>query len=325
MKNEIKLSVIIPCYNVEKFIDNLIECLSDVDSNNIEYIFINDGSTDKTKDKLLSFCKKDKRAVLLNQKNQGAALSRNNGIKISKGKYIIFIDSDDFIKPDSLKLIIEALEKENADILCIKSKHVNENYNYSKQRIYSLKYEIYDHKDLEKIFIQAMAMKGVYIGSPHMFVKKEIIHKLPNYPNVFKDVIGEDAQYNLNCLELGKTILVSNDVYYYYRQRKGSLMHSKFNEKLISILSCNDKLLNNKYSSEVKTHTLARNYLNSIYVLKKMINSKYKNVDNIKFVYSIFSNNRKYLRKAREFIWGIRLFTPLCTPYFYLCLRSKIK
>ena len=96
-----KISVIIPIYNSEKY---LIECLNSVINQtlkNIEIICIDDGSTDNSSNILQIYNKFDRRFILLKQKNRGAGISRNKGIKISKGKFISFLDSDDMYYDDS--------------------------------------------------------------------------------------------------------------------------------------------------------------------------------------------------------------------------------
>lgn len=115
MKNA-DISVIVPIYNCEKF---LAECLNSLQSQsfgNIEILCVNDGSTDNSLKIMREYAKKDKRIKILNQKNQGQSVARNNAIKKASGKYLAFIDADDYINDCFLEELHSAAIAENADI-----------------------------------------------------------------------------------------------------------------------------------------------------------------------------------------------------------------
>ena len=110
------VSVIIPVFNAEK---HLQECLNTVRNQllrNIEIICINDGSTDDSLNIVLSNADKDQRITVINQKNCGAAISRNNGLKVAKGEYITFLDSDDYFENDFLFSMYEKCKKYKSDV-----------------------------------------------------------------------------------------------------------------------------------------------------------------------------------------------------------------
>lgn len=111
--NKNLVSIIIPAYNLEK---HLFKCLNSVISQtykNLEIIIVNDGSTDKTKDVIDDFLKKDSRILAVHQKNQGLSASRNNGIKISTGDFISLIDGDDAIAPNFIEDLLKHITASN--------------------------------------------------------------------------------------------------------------------------------------------------------------------------------------------------------------------
>lgn len=111
--NKNLVSIIIPAYNLEK---HLFKCLNSVISQtykNLEIIIVNDGSTDKTKDVIDDFLKKDSRILAVHQKNQGLSASRNNGIKISTGDFIALIDGDDTIAPNFIEDLLKHINTSN--------------------------------------------------------------------------------------------------------------------------------------------------------------------------------------------------------------------
>ena len=119
MNENIKVSVIIPCYNSERFLKECLDSILDQTLREIEIICVDDGSTDGTLGILHEYAQNDKRVQILNQKNQYAGVARNNGMDVSTGKYLSFLDSDDFFEPTMLEKMYEKCEKDEADIcLC---------------------------------------------------------------------------------------------------------------------------------------------------------------------------------------------------------------
>lgn len=124
----IKVSVIVPVYNVEKHLEKCLDSLVNQTLKDIEIIVINDGSTDRSQS--IIECYKNKYPAIIkvvNQTNQGISASRNKGIELSTGKYISFVDSDDYVKTDMLKKSYEYIEKTHADIIVWNYCEVNEN------------------------------------------------------------------------------------------------------------------------------------------------------------------------------------------------------
>jgi glycosyltransferase involved in cell wall biosynthesis len=110
------VSVIVPVYNVENFLDYCITSLTKQTYKNIEIILIDDGSKDKSGDICDEWYKKDSRIKVIHQKNGGLSAARNKGLENSKGDYICFVDSDDFVKENFIEAFIISMEKTNADI-----------------------------------------------------------------------------------------------------------------------------------------------------------------------------------------------------------------
>ena len=117
MNNNIKISIIVPVYNVEKYLRECLDSLINQTLEDIEIICVNDGSTDSSPQILEEYASKDSRIKIFNQKNQGVSSAYNNGIKQVKGKYFTIVDSDDWIREDSCELLYETIEKRKSDIL----------------------------------------------------------------------------------------------------------------------------------------------------------------------------------------------------------------
>ena len=107
------ISIIVPVYNVEKYLNRCLDSIINQSFINFELILINDGSTDKSGKICDKYAQIDKRVRVIHKKNEGVSLTRNLGINIAKGDYITFIDSDDWIEQDFLKKAIEYIKENN--------------------------------------------------------------------------------------------------------------------------------------------------------------------------------------------------------------------
>ncbi|HNY25255.1 MAG TPA: glycosyltransferase [Alphaproteobacteria bacterium] len=118
MKQTIKISVIIPVYNAEKFLEKCLEHIVHQTYKNLEIIIVDDGSTDNSPVIYNQYAKKDKRIKIKKQKNSGPAVALNTGLLMATGDYIHFHDHDDFVNLDYYELMAKAAETTNSDILC---------------------------------------------------------------------------------------------------------------------------------------------------------------------------------------------------------------
>ncbi|MBR3628081.1 MAG: glycosyltransferase family 2 protein [Elusimicrobia bacterium] len=117
-----KISVIVPTYNVEKYLSQCLDSILNQTFKDFECICINDGSTDNSLSILQKYASKDNRIKIINQENKGLSGARNAALKIVTGKYITFVDSDDFVSSDYLEKLINLAEKENSDIVYCRHK-----------------------------------------------------------------------------------------------------------------------------------------------------------------------------------------------------------
>ena len=155
------VSIIIPVYNVEQYLAQCLDSIINQTITNIEIICINDGSTDHSANILKSYKERDHRIKILTIDNQGAGIARNVGMNIATGKYIIFLDSDDFFEPDFIKKLYEKSEKDNLDIAvcrCNGYDNLTDQYttiNYSIKDELLPKKEFFNYKDIKNAFFDS--------------------------------------------------------------------------------------------------------------------------------------------------------------------------
>ena len=117
MTSNVKVSVIVPVYNVEKYLKDCLNSVINQTLEDIEIICVNDGSTDNSLAILEDYAKKDSRIKIINQKNKGLSGARNTGMKHVQGEYILFLDSDDWLKEDALSELYWSHLDDNLDML----------------------------------------------------------------------------------------------------------------------------------------------------------------------------------------------------------------
>ena len=114
----IKVSVIIPVFNVEKYLNQCLDSVCAQTLKDIEIICINDGSTDNSYNLLCEYAKLDSRIIIINQSNKGVSSARNAGVKLARGEFLCFIDSDDYVDSDYLEKLYQSAVTNNCEIAC---------------------------------------------------------------------------------------------------------------------------------------------------------------------------------------------------------------
>ncbi len=147
----VKVSVIVPVYNVEKYLSKCLDSILNQTLKDIEIICINDGSSDMSPEILKTYAQKDARIIVLNQVNKGLGAARNAGIQIAKGEYIGFVDSDDFIDEDFYEKLYLAAVKNNAEIAAAGYERINyKGIKYTDERVYTTPEEKYKLTNIPK-------------------------------------------------------------------------------------------------------------------------------------------------------------------------------
>ena len=210
-----KISVIVPIYNSEKYVGTCIESLINQTYENIEILLIDDGSLDKSGEICDEYAKKDSRIHVVHIKNQGVSVARNIGIDSSSGEYITFVDSDDYVKPAYLTNLIDAMSSNIDIVICgitnKRGKTAKANYPNSPS--------FFTIDDLKKNYDTYMPINGPYCK----LYKRELIEKIRFDKGI---VMGEDFLFNLKYLSMCKNLAtVKSAAYVYNRSNTLSATH----------------------------------------------------------------------------------------------------
>ena len=223
-----KLSIIIPVYNTEKYIKQCIESVTAIKDIETEIIAVNDGSTDSSKDILEEYTEKNDRIKVITQKNQGASAARNTGIKASTGDYIYFLDSDDWIDTVSFEKIIRQLEEdykngEKIDIVVGKEKAYSE---FTKE-------EVLDERIPKELIGKIVSGKEYMVRSIrekfwnvrlpiYLYSRKLLMDNGIYFPAGRRS--NEDEVFSIDVFYHAKKLKITDEIFGYYRARRGSIM-----------------------------------------------------------------------------------------------------
>ena len=235
--DKIKVSVIVPVYNVEKYIDKCLTSISNQTLKEIEIIVINDGSTDNTLELLLRKEKEDSRIKIINQSNKGLAKTRNIGLKYSKGKYIIHIDGDDWIENNYLEDMFKFAEKNNLDMVVTDYWEELLEINKKIYRKIDISPEIINSSRFRELFYQRKINNSLW----NKMIKREIIFKNGIY-SLENVTIGEDLAVIIRLMYFLNKIGKINKAYYHYNRHSLSMTKQKKAKFLYSYLNIFDVL-----------------------------------------------------------------------------------
>ena len=247
------ISIIIPIYNGEKYIDRCLNVLGKI-KEDIEVILINDGSTDKTNQKLQKYNNNDN-IKIIEQENSGVSVARNKGLDIVKGDYVMFCDIDDYYDENVISCVKDELAKKKPDLLIFGRKDIQGEKIICKYPIAETKDDINNVEYLENFFCNG---KHTYIVSNKVY-KREIIQK-NNVRFNPKFIYSEDTLFNLEYITYCKKISVAENCYYMRTYNEGSAIYKKHNNFYFE----NTKIIE-QFSNYVKNKKLYKKSINELY------------------------------------------------------------
>ena len=222
------LSIVIPVYGVEKYISDCINSFIDnIDdiSNNVEVILIDDGCKDRSIEVARRLIKELPCFKIISQQNQGLSVARNNGLHVSTGDYVWFVDSDDMIAPEIVSQILAIIERfPGIDMFEFEYKSVKEDSSYS-----CVEKQTYSYDSISVLSGKDRLLSGFYSPVPFHLFRREFL--MSNNLQMYSGIYHEDGEFTPRALWLAENVAVLPWVAYYYRQREGSIMHSVNSQK----------------------------------------------------------------------------------------------
>jgi glycosyltransferase involved in cell wall biosynthesis len=311
------LSIIVPVYNVEEYLPKCIESILNQTLTNYELILVNDGSSDNSGNICDKFAQKDDRIVVIHKENGGLSDARNTGLNIAIGKYIAFVDSDDFIIESAYELMINEAEKYELDLIAgYAFTYIDENRFYPKIKKRKFDNAVY-------IGVEFLCM-SINEGSMSMcsvlnIYRRELITANDLYFK--KNLLHEDEHWTPRVFLEAKRVKYIDLDFYAHRVREDSITKQKdqIQNGLDIIAICYDlesvyRDIQNKHHRNTLNDYLVTLYLNGFYV-GKLYSSKYTNV----------IKNRFLIGKAKSKRNKIKVLLFLINKKFYYALNRTIK
>lgn len=246
MQNKL-ISIIVPVYNTEKYVNRCIDSILNQTYEDIEVILIDDGSTDKSAKICKDWKAKDKRVKVVSEKHSGASVALNKGIELASGSYISIVNNDDWLRPDNIEVSLALATKENADLTFCRIINVDEKYNRTNLNEINLSAE--NIKSQTYLFVEEQnnKTKNIVPCANRILIKADIAKKVK-----FDETLtfNENVLFVLNLIQNAKTISVTNEYLYnrFMPRKKSNKLVTlssieNYYSKLIEFLNKNNKNL----------------------------------------------------------------------------------
>lgn len=229
MKDYGLVSIIVPVYNIEKYIERCIQSLIAQSYPYIEIILVNDGSKDESAQICEKYQRIDKRVILYNKENGGLSDARNYGINVSKGNYTIFVDGDDYVSLNYVEKLVKAIFEKNADVAICSFKVVGDDGQVLSHAILNETGEVITGKELLSLVLTSSGYK--YVVAWNKIYKKSLFDNI----RFDKGKLYEDEFINFRLFFSCNRVAVEREELYYYIQRQGSITVSNMTPKKISM------------------------------------------------------------------------------------------
>lgn len=311
-----KISVIVPVYNVEKYLKECLDSILSQSLKDIEVICVNDGSTDNSGDILNDYQKMDKRIKIITQENKGLSSARNHGMDVATGEYITFIDSDDYFTDDALKKLYDVTCEKNVDFTLFKLLNFDdETYETSPINYFNMPFlqkfndNTFNHNDVgERLF-------NISVTAPGKLFKRDFIDKL-RFP---ENILFEDTPFIIEAVFMAREMYFLDEYLYLRRIRNDSITqsyYSKFSDCIIIFNMMAD--IAKKYSEyDLYKEKLFTQKVSNTYTRFTQVSQEYK---------SDFYNKMKadFLDKQVEFEKSIDFnkVKPRAKQIYYSALKS---
>ena len=324
MRDYSVISIIVPVYNVEEYLEECLESIYHQTYTNIEVILVNDGSTDASRDICERFCQKDSRFKLINQENQGLSEARNVGVRASIGEYIFFVDSDDVVKVNILEILLSFMAEDIDIVGCSYSHQKEELELQNKSNV------VFQGDSNEAIFscinygrVNSLAWAKLY--------RRRIVEEVP----FLKGLLYEDTYTGIVNLKYIRKMIVIDTIGYYYRTRSNSIMKKEFSKKNLDVFKICDSLYeefkNDQMYAEISKLIFLIISQHVFYYEIRPTHEYYRIYQNYIQKYAdIAKQSPEVLRSSkllRWYLWCPKYFTRVTFPLYvrYLEIANYIK
>lgn len=271
------VSVIVPIYKVEQYLDKCIKSIVDQTYRDLEIILVDDGSPDSCPKKCDEWAEKDDRIKVIHKQNGGLGFARNSGLDIATGDYIMFVDSDDYLSLNAIEVMYNRSVRDGSDLVITKWATVYENGQQSEEFYNWMSNDVISDEQAMQLFCSSSRKLPVFACGK--LYRRGIFENI-RY-NAFK--CAEDLYVLPDIIKCCKSISIESSVTYFYLQRAQSIMHTRTDvqnkDSILSSLHVSRFLLDNGYTEGASRYyysAVCKSYeLKNDKEIKKLINDSY--------------------------------------------------
>ena len=310
-----KISVIIPVYNVEKYLKRCLDSVINQTYKNLEIILVDDGSTDNSGKICDEYAKNDKRIIVIHKENGGVSVARNIGLDICTGDYVNFIDSDDWIDLKFFKKLYDNLLKSHADISCCDYIRTEKYKNLKKE---FLNYMDYYGENILEVYLEKE------LTSPcNKLYKKELWQNI-KFP---ANKTNEDICTIFKIFLKSKIVIYTEEKLYYYYKHSDSTIKSKFSNKNLDLLDAWQEVvrLSKKYPDNIQRlakFRLKKAYFSLLGVIAYYgMENTQENIEIKNYIFKKFKENYILLLKSNLISFNRKIAIICMRISFNLCCK----
>lgn len=265
-----KISVIVPIYKVEEYLDTCVKSILEQTYKNIEIILVDDGSPDKCPQMCDEYARQDSRIKVVHKQNGGLSDARNAGIDVATGEYITLLDSDDWITPNFVEVLIRTAQKYNTPISIVDT--VETDGTKKSEMRYSTGWEY------KNVYTAEEALKVIFLqhefntGAGAKLYHKSIFDDM----RFTKGILYEDMDIVYKLIEKAQKVSFSPDAQYYYLQRTGSIVHAEFDARHFKLIEISETILKHIDEKYPNLHdaVLCRYLFSNMLILSRVYKEK---------------------------------------------------
>ncbi len=287
------VSVIVPAYNVEQYLERCINSIIEQTYTNIEILILNDGSTDSTGRIIDKYVESFDNIVPIHKENEGIGKTRNRGLDVASGEFLFFVDSDDYIESCTIEFLVNEALKQSAEIVCCNKYRVYEN---SGKCVEEHGYEtlVLDKKKALEFFLFTEYVDVVFWNK---LIKRELFDGVRCPDHIYEDVC---TVYKL--IDRANRIVCIDKPLYYYCERKESITEKKFSQTtylLKDAIDENYRFITNKYNDLRSDMNVARIRWYMV-IYNKMMLSDYKDLNFVKELRTLIHKGVRDIWKSKK-------------------------
>ncbi|MCU9612326.1 glycosyltransferase [Caldibacillus lycopersici] len=276
------ISVIVPIYKVENYLNRCLESIVNQTYNNLEIILVDDGSPDRCPEICNQWAERDSRIIVIHQPNGGLSKARNSGLRIAKGDYIGFVDSDDWILPDMYEFLLNLILVHNADISHCSFYHSN-GKNLHKGHGTGKKFNGNNFESIK----ECLKLEKFILSVWNKLYKRDVLNGV-----FFEDGrYYEDTLFNFWSFKNANKTVYDGEPKYFYFTRDDSIVKSPFSKKELDVIYSTEKLckLTSKYYPDLLEYAEKKNIIECLVLINNILSSQ----DSIKYLDEYESTMKK--------------------------------